>query len=49
MTKKVFAQPELAVVTIKHTDIVTASPMNVYEWDDAHDSYETLAPDRFGM
>ena len=44
MIKKIYAQPELTVVTIKRTDILTTSPVGLSSG--AQDNDVALSPDR---
>ena len=46
MTKK-YNSPMLQVVSIKKSDIVTASPMNIYDDVTIDNPNSILAPDRY--
>ena len=47
MAKKLYNKPQLQIVEVKHTDIITTSQLGVYN----NESYSTgfLAPERGGI
>ena len=45
--KKTYVNPMLQVVSIKKSDIVTASPMNIYDDVTIDNPNSILAPDRY--